>query len=105
MFKIINKFQGAKIFKEKRLVQINNLLRLVSQLDKEDERDVIMWTLNKRSGKWRHCLKCGNEAGKEHMEKCILNEGSLDDQIKSAKGTKDLENVARKIKIIQNWIK
>ena len=102
IFDLIKKYQGAKIFKGKSY----EFTKLISQLDKEEERDIIMWTLNKRSAKWKKCIKCGYEAVKNHMEKCILQskEGYLDDKIKNTKNLLELKAISRKIKEIQKWI-
>ena len=106
---LIDKYQGAKVFRGKRLDEIITFTRMVAQLEKSAERDIIMWSLNKRAGRWKKCAKCGQDAFKEHMEECILDlqedDPNLDKRIKNAKNLKVLQSIAKDIKEIQRWVK
>jgi hypothetical protein len=63
---ITKKYKGGKIFSEKNIQEIDEFRNWISKLDKELEREILLWTLNRKT-----CKKCGKEGTKEHMEKCI----------------------------------
>jgi len=104
---ITKKYKGGKIFSEKSIQEIDEFRNWISKLDKELEREILLWTLNKSSGKWKTCKKCGKEGTKEHMEKCIKEkekiEENIDERLKKAKNKDDLEKVGKRIQEISKW--
>jgi hypothetical protein len=104
---ITKKYKGGKIFSEKNIQEIDEFRNWISKLDKEFEREILLWTLNKSSGKWKTCKKCGKEGTKEHMEKCIKEkekiEENIDERLKKAKSKDDLEKVGKRIQEISKW--
>lgn len=101
---VVKKYKGGYIFKGKNQKEIEEFIKEVSKTEKKIEREIILWTLNKSAGKWKTCKKCGKEGIKEHMERCIYGEESIEEELRKAKKKEEIERIGKKIQEIRKRI-
>jgi recombinational DNA repair protein RecR len=78
---------------------------LISKLEKETQRDLLLWSLNNIAGNWKICKKCGKNAEKDHLEICVFGKEEIVHIIQNSKDKNELERIGKKIHEIKKWVK